>query len=39
MARPTPTDAEIMALTGARIDLVGIVVSVIDAAGRREVVA
>ena len=39
MAWRTPTDAEIAALIGTRIDVVGIVVDVIDAAGRREVVA
>ncbi len=39
MAWLTPTDAEIAAVIGARIDLVGMVVDVIDAAGRREVVA
>jgi hypothetical protein len=35
----TPTDAEIAALSGARIDVVAFDVNVIDAAGGREVVA
>ena len=43
MAWRTPTDAEIAALIGARIDIertgIGIVVGVIDDDGRREVVA
>jgi hypothetical protein len=39
MAWLTPTDTEIAALIGARIDVVGFVVDVIDAAGRREAVA
>ena len=43
MAWRTPTDAEIAALIGARIDIertgIGIVVGVIDDHGRREVVA
>jgi hypothetical protein len=39
MAWRTPTDAEIAALIGARIDGVGVVVDVIDADGRREAVA
>ena len=39
MAWRTPTDAEIVALSGTRIDVVGIVVRVIDEDGRREAVA
>ena len=39
MAWRTPTDAERAALIGTRIDVVGIAVGVIDAAGRREAVA
>jgi hypothetical protein len=39
MAWLTATDAEIAALTGARIDVVGIVVGVIDEDGRREAMA
>jgi len=39
MAWRTPTDAEIAALIGTCIDVVGIVADVIDAACRREVVA
>jgi hypothetical protein len=39
MARPTPTDAQIAALIGARIDVVDFDADVIDATGRREVVA
>jgi hypothetical protein len=38
MALLTPTDAEVAALIGARIDVVGFDVDVIDATGRREVV-
>jgi hypothetical protein len=38
MAWRTPMDAEIAALVGTGIDVVGIVVDVIDAACRREVV-
>jgi hypothetical protein len=39
MAWLTATDAEIEALIGARMDVVGLVVGVIDAASRREVAA
>jgi len=43
MAWGTPTDAEIAALIGARIDIertgIGIVLGVIDEDGRREVAA
>jgi hypothetical protein len=39
MAWLTPTDAEIAALIGARIDVVRFDVHVIDAAGRPEVAA
>jgi hypothetical protein len=39
MAWRTPTDAEIAALSGTRIDVIGIVVDVIDADGRCEAVA
>jgi hypothetical protein len=39
MAWLAPTDAEIAALLGARIDVVAFDVHVIDAAGRREAVA
>jgi hypothetical protein len=39
MAWLTPTDEEIAALIGARIDVVGVDVDVIDAIGGRGVVA
>jgi hypothetical protein len=38
MAWLTPTDADIAALIGTRIDVVGFDVDVIDGTGRREVV-
>jgi hypothetical protein len=38
MAWLTPTDLDIAALIGTRIDVVGFDVEVIDATGRREVV-
>jgi hypothetical protein len=39
MAWLTPTDAQVAALIGARIDVVGFDVDVIDTTGRREAVA
>jgi len=39
MAWLTPTEADVAALIGTRLDRVGIDADVIDAAGRREVAA